>query len=125
MPISDPLMGACVAVKLPLLIALIHPSNGLLGTGFGFWHSLLASLTSFALAALDMGGRTREGVSIRAPLARGDFLDGALTRLMGVSIRRGPEAFEDSSSPRGELKGLKTRAWDFFTQRLMCAHRRV
>ena len=69
-------MSAYVAVKLPLLIALILASNGLLdlllGTGFEFLASLLASLMSLALAALDMGSRTREGVSIRAPLAGGD-----------------------------------------------------
>ncbi len=59
----DPLMGAYVAVKLPLLIALTLASNGLLngllglllGTGLGFRQSLLALLTSFALAALILG----------------------------------------------------------------------
>ena len=30
---------------------------------------------------------------------------------LGLMGSRVPEAFEDSSSPRGELKGLKTRAW--------------
>src|SRR5688500_26940 len=55
-----PLMGAYVAVKLPLLIALTLGCNGLLngllglllGTGLGFRQSLLALLSSFALAAV-------------------------------------------------------------------------
>lgn len=59
----DPVMGAYVAVKLPLLIALTLACNGLLngllglllGTGLGFRQSLLALLTSFALAALILG----------------------------------------------------------------------
>lgn len=59
----DPLMGGYVAVKLPLLIALTLGCNGLLngllglllGTGLGFRQSLLALLTSFALAALILG----------------------------------------------------------------------
>ncbi len=59
----DPLLGAYVAVKLPLLIALTLGCNGLLngllglllGTGLGFRQSLLALLTSFALAALILG----------------------------------------------------------------------
>lgn len=59
----DPLMGAYVAVKLPLLIFLTLACNGLLngllglllGTGLGFRQSLLALLTSFALAALILG----------------------------------------------------------------------
>lgn len=59
----DPLMGVFVAVKLPLLIALTLAGNGflngllglLLGTGLGFRQSLLALLTSFALAALILG----------------------------------------------------------------------
>jgi hypothetical protein len=59
----DPVMGGYVAVKLPLLIALTLGCNGLLngllglllGTGLGFRQSLLALLTSFALAALILG----------------------------------------------------------------------
>lgn len=59
----DPLMGVYVAVKLPLLIALTLACNGLLngllglllGTGLGFRQSLLALLTSFALAAVMLG----------------------------------------------------------------------
>lgn len=59
----DPRMGGYVAVKLPLLIALTLTCNGLLngllglllGTGLGFRQSLLALLTSFALAALILG----------------------------------------------------------------------
>lgn len=56
----DPVMGLYVAVKLPLLIAMTLACNGLLngllgillGTGLGFRQSLLALLTSFAVAAL-------------------------------------------------------------------------
>jgi hypothetical protein len=56
-------MGVYVAVKLPLLIALTLGCNGflngllgfLLGTGLGFRQSMLALLTSFALAALILG----------------------------------------------------------------------
>ena len=59
----DPLMGIYVAVKMPLLVALTLACNGLLngllgillGTGLGFRQSLLALLTSFALAALILG----------------------------------------------------------------------
>ncbi len=59
----DPVMGAYVAVKLPLLVALTLACNGLLngllglllGTGLGFRQSLLALLSSFALAALILG----------------------------------------------------------------------
>jgi hypothetical protein len=59
----DPVMGLYVAVKLPLLIALTLGSNGLLngllglllGTGLGFRQSLLALLSSFALAAVILG----------------------------------------------------------------------
>jgi len=59
----SPLMGWYVAVKMPLLIALTLGCNGLLngllgmllGTGLGFRQSLLALLTSFALAALILG----------------------------------------------------------------------
>lgn len=59
----DPVMGFYVAVKLPLLIALTLGCNGLLngllglllGTGLGFRQSLLALLSSFALAALILG----------------------------------------------------------------------
>lgn len=59
----SPLMGCYVAVKMPLLIALTLGCNGLLngmlglllGTGLGFRQSLLALLTSFALAALMLG----------------------------------------------------------------------
>lgn len=59
----DPVMGGFVAVKLPLLIGFTLASNGLLngllglllGTGLGFRQSLLALLTSFALAALILG----------------------------------------------------------------------
>lgn len=58
-----PLMGVYVAVKLPLLIALTLGCNGLLngllglllGSGLGFRQSLLALLSSFALAALILG----------------------------------------------------------------------
>ena len=57
------LMGGYVAVKMPLLIACTLGCNGLLngllgillGTGLGFRQSLLALLTSFALAALILG----------------------------------------------------------------------
>lgn len=56
-------MGAYVAVKMPLLVALTLACNGLLngllglllGTGLGFRQSLLALLTSFAIAALVLG----------------------------------------------------------------------
>jgi hypothetical protein len=59
----DPLMGFYVALKFPLLIALTLACNGLLngllglllGTGLGFRQSLLALLTSFALAGLILG----------------------------------------------------------------------
>lgn len=59
----DPLMGGYVALKLPLLVALTLGCNGLLngllglllGTGLGFRQSLLALLTSFALAAVILG----------------------------------------------------------------------
>ena len=59
----DPLMGAYVAVKLPLLVFLTLACNGLLngllglllGTGLGFRQSLLALLTAFALAAVILG----------------------------------------------------------------------
>lgn len=59
----SPLMGAYVAVKMPLLIALTLGCNGLLngllglllGTGLGFRQSFLALLMSFALAALILG----------------------------------------------------------------------
>lgn len=59
----DPVMGFYVAVKLPLLIALTLGCNGLLngllglllGTGLGFRQSLLALLSSFALAVLILG----------------------------------------------------------------------
>jgi hypothetical protein len=59
----DPVMGVYVAVKLPLLIALTLACNGLLngllglllGSGLGFRQSLLALLTSFALAAVILG----------------------------------------------------------------------
>lgn len=59
----DPLMGAYVAVKLPLLVALTLVCNGLLngllglllGTGLAFRQSLLALLTAFALAAVILG----------------------------------------------------------------------
>ncbi len=59
----DPVMGAYVAVKLPLLIVLTLVCNGLLngllglllGTGLGFRQSLLALLTAFALAGVILG----------------------------------------------------------------------
>ncbi|MEO5715358.1 MAG: hypothetical protein ABIT37_17905 [Luteolibacter sp.] len=59
----DPIMGAYVAVKMPLLVLLTLGCNGLLngllglllGTGLGFRQSLLALLSSFALAALILG----------------------------------------------------------------------
>lgn len=59
----DPLMGAYVAVKLPLLVVLTLVCNGLLngllglllGTGLGFRQSLLALLTAFALAGVILG----------------------------------------------------------------------
>lgn len=59
----DPVMGAYVAVKLPLLIFLTLACNGLLngllglllGTGLGFRQSLLALLTAFGLAAVILG----------------------------------------------------------------------
>jgi len=58
-----PLMGAYVAVKLPLLIFITLACNGLLngllglllGTGLEFRQSLLALLTAFALAAVILG----------------------------------------------------------------------
>ncbi|NQX00547.1 hypothetical protein HQ447_07785, partial [bacterium] len=59
----DPLMGGYVALKLPLLVAHTLACNGLLngllglllGTRLGFRQSLLALLTSFALAAVILG----------------------------------------------------------------------
>lgn len=59
----DPLMGGYVAVKMPLLVALTLLCNGLLngllgmllGTGLGFRQSLLALLTSFAVAGVILG----------------------------------------------------------------------
>jgi hypothetical protein len=59
----DPLMGLYVAIKMPLLVALTLACNGLLngllglllGTGLGFRQSLLALLSSFAIAALILG----------------------------------------------------------------------
>lgn len=59
----DPLMGAYVALKFPLLIGLTLICNGLLngllglllGTGLGFRQSFLALLTSFALASVILG----------------------------------------------------------------------
>ncbi len=59
----DPLMGIYVAVKMPLLVALTLICNGLLngllgmllGTGLGFRQSLLALLTSFAVAGVILG----------------------------------------------------------------------
>jgi hypothetical protein len=59
----SPLMGGYVALKMPLLVALTLGCNGLLngllaillGTGLGFRQSLLALLSSFALAALILG----------------------------------------------------------------------
>lgn len=59
----DPLMGAYVALKLPLLVALTLVCNGLLngllaallGTGLGFRQSLLALLTAFAVAGVILG----------------------------------------------------------------------
>jgi hypothetical protein len=59
----SPLMGAYVAIKMPLLVACTLGCNGLLngllglllGTGLGFRQSLLALLMSFALAALILG----------------------------------------------------------------------
>jgi hypothetical protein len=58
-----PLMGAYVAVKMPLLVAITLVCNGLLngllgmllGTGLGFRQSLLALLTAFALAGVILG----------------------------------------------------------------------
>ena len=59
----DPVMGAYVALKLPLLVALTLVCNGLLngllgmllGSGLGFRQSLLALLTAFALAGVILG----------------------------------------------------------------------
>ena len=59
----SPLMGAFVAVKMPLLIFLTLACNGLLnglfgillGAGFAFRQSLLALLNAFAVAALILG----------------------------------------------------------------------
>jgi len=59
----SPMMGAYVAVKMPLLVACTLGCNGLLngllglllGTGLGFRQSLLALLMSFAVAALILG----------------------------------------------------------------------
>ena len=58
-----PIMGAYVAVKLPLLIFITLACNGLLngliglllGSGLEFRQSLLALLTAFALAAVILG----------------------------------------------------------------------
>lgn len=58
-----PLMGAFVAIKMPLLVALTLACNGLLngllglllGSGLGFRQSLLALLSSFAVAAMILG----------------------------------------------------------------------
>lgn len=59
----DPMMGGFVALKLPLLVALTLICNGLLngllglllGSGLGFRQSLLALLTSFAIAGVILG----------------------------------------------------------------------
>lgn len=59
----DPVMGAYVALKLPLVVALTLICNGLLngllgillGTELGFRQSLLALLSAFALAGLILG----------------------------------------------------------------------
>jgi hypothetical protein len=59
----SPLMGAYVAIKMPLLIACTLACNGLLngllgallGSGLGFRQSWLALLTAFAQAALILG----------------------------------------------------------------------
>jgi hypothetical protein len=59
----SPMMGAYVAIKMPLLVACTLGCNGLLngllglllGTGLGFRQSLLALLMSFAVAALILG----------------------------------------------------------------------
>lgn len=59
----DPLMGAYVAVKLPLLVALTLVCNSLLngllglllGTGLGFRQSFFALLSAFALAGVILG----------------------------------------------------------------------
>lgn len=59
----DPVMGGYVALKLPLLVALTLICNGLLngllglllGSGLGFRQSLLALLTSFAIAGVILG----------------------------------------------------------------------
>jgi len=59
----SPLMGAYVAVKMPLLIALTLGCNGLLngllglllGSGLGFRQSLHALLSAFAISALILG----------------------------------------------------------------------
>lgn len=59
----SPMMGAYVALKMPLLVACTLACNGLLnglmglllGSGLGFRQSLLALLMSFAVAALILG----------------------------------------------------------------------
>ncbi len=59
----DPLMGAYVAVKMPLLVFLTLLCNGLLngllalllGSGLGFRQSLLALLSSSAIAGVILG----------------------------------------------------------------------
>jgi hypothetical protein len=59
----DPLMGGYVAVKMPLLVCLTLVCNGLLngllalllGSGLGFRQSLLALLTSSAIAGVILG----------------------------------------------------------------------
>jgi hypothetical protein len=59
----DPLMGGYVAVKMPLLVFLTLLCNGLLngllalllGSGLGFRQSLLALLTSSAIAGVILG----------------------------------------------------------------------
>lgn len=59
----SPLMGAYVALKMPLLIALTLGCNGLLngllgillGSGLGFRQSLHALLSAFAISALILG----------------------------------------------------------------------
>lgn len=60
----SPLMGAYVALKMPLLVAVTLTANGLLngllalllGSGLGLRESLLALLGSFALAAVVLAG---------------------------------------------------------------------
>jgi hypothetical protein len=122
----DPVMGAFVAVKLPLLVALTLGCNGLLngllglllGTGLDFRQSLLALLSSFALA---IGSRI---VAVYFALC---FLKSAVT--MTAGSQRGPlviwnavfllVSLQMTTSPRpilGKSDVLLTQEKKFFIQ---------